>query len=111
MKKAFHALALTTALTLAGFTVVEAENIRQQSGTSSAASYITPGGCTITPLGCVSTCWVKCLSLQTGVTKYTIPNVTQDECCSGAVWSCPPGSAPAHPSWGEPAATCPINEM
>lgn len=99
MKKAFHALTLTTALTLAGFMAAGAENLQQQSGTSSPATY-------------TSTCWYTCFSFDgSGATNYTVFNVTEAECCSGAAVSCPPGSVPSHPAWGEPAQMCPINDM
>jgi hypothetical protein len=98
MNKALHALTLTTALTLACFAAAGAESLQQQTGTSNATAY-------------TSTCWLTCFSLGTGVTRYKAFNVTKEACCSGAVLSCPPGSAPAHPSWGEPAETCPINNM
>jgi hypothetical protein len=45
------------------------------------------------------------------VTHYKAFNVTKDECCSGAALSCPPGSVSSHPSWGEPAEKCPVNDM
>jgi hypothetical protein len=98
VNKALHALTLTTTLILAGFTAAGAEYAQQQPYTSNAAAY-------------TSTCWLTCFSLATGRTNYKAFNVTQAECCSGAALSCPSGSAPAHPSWGEPAVTCPINEM
>jgi hypothetical protein len=89
VKKALHALTLTTALTLAGFAA---------AGTSSAAEY-------------TSTCWLTCFSFGTGVTSYEAFNVTKADCCSGAALSCPPGSRPGYPAWGEPAELCPINTM
>jgi hypothetical protein len=94
VNKALHALTLTAALILACFTAYP----QQQPHISNAAGF-------------ASTCWLTCFSLATGMTSYKAFNVTQAECCSGAALSCPPGSAPAHPSWGEPAVTCPINEM
>lgn len=99
MKKAFHALTLTTALTLAGFTAAGAESLLQPSDTSSPATY-------------TSTCWYTCFSFDgSGATHYTVFNVTKAECCGGAAVSCPPGAVPSHPAWGEPAEMCPINEM
>lgn len=95
MKRAFHALTLAAALTLAGFTAASGEDLQlQEAGTSSAAAY-------------TSTCWLTCFSLNPlGVMNYKTFNVTQDACCSGAVLSCPAGSTPTTLAWGEPMAIC-----
>jgi hypothetical protein len=96
VKKVLYALSLTTALTLAGFPAAGAESPQQQSDTSGWEYR--------------STCRVTCFSLETGATDYTIFNVTQDECCGGTAWSCPPDAQASHPVWGEPGKTCPVNE-
>jgi hypothetical protein len=90
--KAFRALTLTAALTLAGFTATVGESL-QQVDASSAVAF-------------TSTCWLTCFSLNPpGVTKYKAFNVTKDACCSGLALSCPPGATP-NLSWGEPAQVC-----
>jgi hypothetical protein len=82
VKKFSRALTLTSALTLAVFTAAHGQSL--QVG---------------------STCWLTCISLSSGVTYYTAPNITKSDCCSGAAMSCPPG-AYANYSWGEPAEVC-----
>jgi len=89
--KALRALTLTTVLTLAGFTATVGESL-QQADTSSAVAF-------------TSTCWLTCIGISSGVTKYKAFNVTKDACCSGSALSCPPGATP-NLSWGEPAQVC-----
>lgn len=82
VKKVLRALALTSALTLVGFT-------------ASAG-----------PWDLYSTCWLTCYSLQYGVQNYKTFNVTKYDCCRGAVLSCPPGWVSGGLAWGEPAMLC-----
>jgi hypothetical protein len=93
--KALRAVALTTALTLAGFTATVGESL-QQAETRSTVAF-------------TSTCWLTCISLNPpGVTHYKAFNVTKEACCSGSALSCPPGAIP-NTSWGEPATVCAPN--
>ena len=85
MKKVVRALTLTTAFTLVGF---------------AANGAMDP----------TSTCWLTCLSLESGVQYYKTFNVTQQDCCSGAALSCPPGSMPGSIAWGEPAQLCGLQD-
>ena len=74
------------------------EESPQQAATSSATEI-------------TSTCWVTCFSFSPpGKTSYTIPNVTEYDCCNGLAWSCPPGATPSHPFWGEPAESCSVSD-
>lgn len=92
MKKVFQAINLTAALALAGFTAASGAS-HQQTDTTSAAEL-------------TSTCWLACYSFTSGVTRYKVFHVTESACCSGAGFSCPPGTVPATPAWGEPAQIC-----
>ena len=95
MKKALYVLTLTLIFNLTGLIAARGESL-QQAAISSA-------------LEPTSTCWLTCFSLNPGgVTSYKTFHVTQQACCSGAALSCPPGSVPSHPSWGEPAKLCPL---
>lgn len=82
MKRAFQALVLTAAAVAAFLP---------------APSQAWPGS--------GSTCRATCSSFPIGAHTYTIHNVSQEDCCSGAALPCPSGWD-AWYSWGEPAAFC-----
>ena len=57
--------------------------------------------------GSGSTCWITCMSSSSGSQTYKVFNVSQEDCCSGAAQSCPPGWD-AFYYWGEPIGFCPL---